>query len=54
MTVSRAAVEIGSMYGSEVEVMRGLVDGDLVAVTGVANLREGDPVRRFTDRQGGS
>lgn len=54
MTVSRAGVEIGAMFGSEIEVMRGLTDGDLVAVTGVANLREGDPVRRFTDRQGGS
>ena len=54
MTVSRAPVEVGAMFGAEVEVVGGLVDGDLVAVTGVANLREGDPVRRLESRQGGS
>jgi RND family efflux transporter MFP subunit len=54
MTVSRAPVEVGALFGAEVEVVRGLVDGDLVAVTGVANLREGDPVRRLESRQGGS
>ena len=54
LTVARAPVELGAMLGSEIEIVGGLTDGDLVAVTGVANLREGDPVRRFTDRQGGS
>jgi len=47
MTVTQATVELGAMLGSDVEVLGGLTDGDLVAVTGVANLREGDPVRRM-------
>jgi RND family efflux transporter MFP subunit len=49
MTVTRAPVQVGSLFGDEIEVVGGLADGDLVAVTGVANLREGDPVRRMQD-----
>jgi RND family efflux transporter MFP subunit len=47
MTVTRASVEVGTMVGADIEVVGGLSTGDLVAVTGIANLREGDPVRRM-------
>jgi len=47
MTVTRANVEVGTMVGADIEVVGGLSTGDLVAVTGITNLREGDPVRRM-------
>ena len=49
MTVASAPVSVGAMLGSEIEIVSGLTDGDLVAITGVANLRAGDPVRRMQD-----
>jgi RND family efflux transporter MFP subunit len=47
MTVSRRAVELGQVFGSDVVVRSGLDDGDVVAVSGVAQLREGMTVRRL-------
>jgi RND family efflux transporter MFP subunit len=49
MTVARVPITVGTMIGSDVEIVGGLEDGDLIAITGVANLREGDPVRRMQD-----
>lgn len=48
MTVRRAPVELGQLFGSEVEVRNGLSDGDMIAASGVHRLREGMTVRRFT------
>jgi RND family efflux transporter MFP subunit len=47
MTVRRAEVELGEMSGAEVEVRSGLSSGDLIAISGVHQLREGMPVRRL-------
>jgi RND family efflux transporter MFP subunit len=47
MTVRRAKVELGEMSGAEVEVRSGLSSGDLIAISGVHQLREGMPVRRL-------
>lgn len=47
MTVSRRMVELGEMTGAEVVVRSGLADGDVVAISGVHQLREGMPVRRL-------
>jgi multidrug efflux pump subunit AcrA (membrane-fusion protein) len=47
MTVRRAPVELGEMTGAEVEVRSGLSSGDLIAISGVHQLREGIPVRRL-------
>lgn len=49
MTVSRAPVAIGPLSGSEVEVRRGLSGGDIIAITGVHNLRDGMLVSRLPD-----
>jgi len=46
-TVQRRPVEVGEMSGSEIQVLSGLSDGDVIAVSGVHNLREGAPVRPF-------
>lgn len=47
MTVRRAAVELGELSGSDVTILSGLADGDLIAISGVHQLREGMAVRRF-------
>ncbi len=47
MTVRRAPVELGELFGSEVEVKNGLSNGDMIAVSGVHQLREGMTVRKF-------
>jgi RND family efflux transporter MFP subunit len=49
MTVSRAPVVVGTLSGSEIVVQSGLVSGDVIAVTGVHQLREGLVVRRLED-----
>jgi RND family efflux transporter MFP subunit len=47
MTVRRQAVTLGELAGDRVFVKEGLSSGDLVAVSGVAQLREGMAVRRW-------
>ncbi len=47
MQVSRKAVTLGNLTGESVEVVTGLDNGDLVAVSGVSQLRDGMQVRRY-------
>jgi RND family efflux transporter MFP subunit len=47
MKVSRAAVEVGQLSGSSVTVTSGLSSGDEIAISGMAQLRDGMEVRRF-------
>ena len=47
MQVSRRGVTLGELTGSDVEIRSGLAAGDLVAVSGVSQLREGMQVRRY-------
>lgn len=47
MTVRRTEVELGELSGAEVEVRSGLSRSDLIAISGVHQLREGMPVRRL-------
>ena len=47
MTVSRSAVELGQVSGSMVQIVGGLEDGDEIAISGVAQLRDGMQVRRL-------
>jgi len=47
MTVHRRPVELGDMSGSDVEVKSGLSKGDMIATSGVHQLREGMAVREF-------
>lgn len=47
MTVRRAPVQVGAMFGSEIEIRQGLSHGDMIATSGVQALREGMPVRRM-------
>ena len=47
MTVSRRAVEIGSLSGSEAQVVGGLNIGDVIAVSAAQNLRDGMEVREI-------
>ena len=49
MTVSRVAVELGSMSGDEVRVLNGLNGGDRIAISGVHHLREGMQVRPLSE-----
>ena len=51
MTVIKKSVELGELSGSEVEVRSGLAEGDLIAISGVRNLREGVLVRRLEDHR---
>ena len=51
MTVHKKSVELGELSGSEVEVRSGLAEGDLIAISGVRNLREGTVVRRLEDHR---
>ena len=45
MEVSRAAVTLGEMSGSDVQINSGLNAGDRIAISGVAHLQEGMKVR---------
>jgi RND family efflux transporter MFP subunit len=47
MTVSRRAVELGALGGSEVVVSKGLEAGEWIAVSGVHQLRDGMQVSRY-------
>jgi len=47
MTVSRAPVVLGEISGTDVEIASGLASGDVIAVSGVNNLRDGMLVRRL-------
>ena len=48
MTVARAPVELGELVDDRVLIESGLAEGDMVAVSGVSQLREGMEVRAFT------
>ncbi len=48
MTVHRRSVELGELFGSEVEIRSGLSNGDMIAISGLFQLGEGTPVRQFT------
>jgi len=45
MTVKRALVELGEMKDDRVMIKSGVSEGDIVAVSGVTQLREGMQVR---------
>ena len=47
MTVGSRPVELGEMAGSEIEILDGLSDGDLIAISGVYQLSQGMEVRRW-------
>lgn len=47
MRVSKRPVTLGVLSGGHVDVVSGLGPGDLVAVSGVSQLREGMQVRRY-------
>ena len=47
MTVSEVEVEVGEFSSDGVAVLAGLVSGDRVAVSGVANLQDGMQVREY-------
>ncbi len=49
MTVTRNPVVLGEIAGSQVQVHSGLESSDLIAVSGVHNLREAMLVRRLED-----
>ncbi len=49
MSVSPRKVEIGELVGSQVKIVSGLSAGDVIATSGVQQLREGVVVRRFED-----
>jgi hypothetical protein len=46
--VETKRVEIGLMFGGQVEIKEGLAEGDIVVARAGALLREGDPVRPVT------
>jgi HlyD family secretion protein len=46
--VETRGVEVGLMSGGQVEISKGLVEGDIVVARAGALLREGDPVRPVT------
>jgi multidrug efflux pump subunit AcrA (membrane-fusion protein) len=45
MAVSRAPVELGDLFEDRVRITSGLDEGDVVAITGVNELRDGMVVR---------
>ncbi len=47
MTVARAPVVVGQLSGADIQVRSGLEDGDVIAISGVHQLREGLKVRPF-------
>lgn len=53
MTVSARAVTTGPLAGTEsIHILSGLSSGDRIAVTGVAQLREGMKIRELTELEG--
>src|ERR1700704_5341377 len=46
--VETRRVEVGLMFGGQVEIQKGLQEGDIVVARAGALLREGDPVRPVT------
>jgi len=53
MTVSMRKVTTGELTGSdEIEIVEGVETGEIVAVTGVTQLREGDRVRDLAEVEG--
>ncbi len=49
MSVSPAPVEMGNLQGDEVEILSGLHDGDILAISGLRYLQDGMQVRRYGD-----
>ena len=49
MQVEPVLVELGGITGAQVTVTGGLADGDLIAISGVHQLREGTRVRQMSD-----
>lgn len=47
MTAHRRVVAVGEMHGDEIDVTSGLQPGDVIAVSGIRQLSEGRPVRRY-------
>lgn len=47
MVVSRCAVVLGEMEGTDVEIQSGLSSGETIVVSGAQNLRDGMKVSRF-------
>lgn len=47
MAVRRAPVELGEVFGDRVWIKSGVKEGDMVAVSGVTQLREGMKVRKY-------
>jgi len=47
LTVHRRIVAVGEMHGDQIEVESGLRAGDVIAVSGIRQLREGLPVRPY-------
>lgn len=47
MTVSREPVELGELAEDRVRLMSGVEEGDMIAVSGVAQLRDGIEVRKY-------
>jgi RND family efflux transporter MFP subunit len=52
MTVSKAEVTVGPLGGSSIQIEGGVAAGDLIAVSGVHELRDGLAVSRFSDLYG--
>jgi multidrug efflux pump subunit AcrA (membrane-fusion protein) len=50
--VETKRVEVGLMYGGQVEIRDGLAEGDMVVARAGSLLREGDPVRPVTAAEG--
>jgi RND family efflux transporter MFP subunit len=50
MLVEAVQVELSVMQGAQITVFGGLTDGDLIAVSGVHQLREGTQVRRMSEQ----
>jgi hypothetical protein len=46
--VETKSVDVGLMSAGQVEISRGIVEGDIVVARAGALLREGDPVRPVT------
>jgi len=49
MQVERVLVESGAMSSAQITVFGGLSDGDLIAISGVHQLREGMLVQRMSE-----
>jgi RND family efflux transporter MFP subunit len=47
MEVRRRGVEVGEVVGTQIQILSGLEGSDLIAISGVAQLREGVRVRRL-------